>query len=289
MMGSESAAGQRLRRREIGGLSRAILNIVLIAWTVMTVFPLVWLGYSSFKTTQEFQINRLGLPHRWVTLNYPIAWKIGNFGQLFGNSLFYTIMSTIAIIILSLAASFAFAKIKSKATPILHGSFVIGILLSLQSLMIPIYLMVKSAGLDDTRLGVLIPYVGLGLPIGIYLCTEYIRGIPDALVESARIDGASYYKIFSKLIIPMTRPVITTVAIMSVTGIWNEFMLINIIVSRSALKSLPVGIMMFSGTLASDWGKQLAALVIGLVPMVVFYLIFRNQITRGMAAGAVKG
>lgn len=289
MMSSESAAGARLRRKEIGWVSRLFLNIVLFGWTVMTLFPLVWLGYSSFKTTQEFQLDRLGLPNPWVTLNYPIAWEIGNFGVLFQNSLFYTIISTIAIIILAVAASFAFAKIKSKATPLLYGSFVIGILLSLQSLMIPIYLMVKAVHLDDTRLGVLIPYVSLGLPIAIYLCTEYIKGIPDALLESARIDGASYYKIFSLIIMPMTRPVITTVAIMSVTGIWNEFMLINIIVSRNALKSLPVGIMMFSGALASDWGKQLAALVIGLVPMIVFYLIFRNQITKGMAAGAVKG
>ena len=288
MMGG-SAVSRRMRKKEISGLSRVILNIVLIAFTVLTIFPLLWLAYSSFKTTQEFQLNRLGLPQHWVVLNYPIAWRIGNFGILFINSLIYTIGSTVAIIVLSLAASFAFAKIRSKATPILHGSFVIGILLSLQSLMIPLYLMVKTVGLDDTRIGVIIPYVGLGLPIGIYLCTEFIKGIPDALVESARIDGASYYRIFSMIIAPMTRPVIMTVAILNSTGIWNEFMLINIIVSKNTLKSLPVGIMMFSGTLASDWGKQLAALVIGLVPTVVFYLVFRKQITKGMAAGAVKG
>lgn len=289
MMTEETAIAPRLRKKEIGGLSRLILNIVLISFTVLTIFPLLWLGYSSFKTTQEFQVNRLGLPHLWTLINYPVAWKVGNFGILFVNSLIYTIGSTLAIIFLSLAASFAFAKIKSKATPLLHGSFVIGILLSLQSLMIPLYLMAKTVGLTDTRLGVLIPYVGLGLPIGIYLCTEYIKSIPDAIVESARIDGASYYRIFSLIVAPMTRPAVMTVAILNSAAIWNEFMLINIIVSRSALKSLPVGIMMFSGALASDWGKQLAALVIGLVPTIVFYLCFRKQITRGMAAGAVKG
>ncbi len=277
------------KKREVSVLGRALVYGVLTVFTVMTVYPVVWLGLSSFKTTQEFQLNRLGLPRDWTAGNYPSAWRIGGFRGLYLNSIIYTGASTIAVSVLSLAASFAFAKLESRATPFLHGSFVVGILLTLQSLMLPLFLMASATRLSDTRLGVLIPYVGLGLPIGVYLCTEYVKSIPDSLVESARIDGASYLRIFSSIIVPMARPVVTTLAILNVTSVWNEFMLINILVSKNSLKSLPVGILKFSGALSSDYGKQFAALVIGMLPMIVFYVIFRNQITKGVSAGAVKG
>jgi raffinose/stachyose/melibiose transport system permease protein len=186
-------------------------------------------------------------------------------------------------------AGFAFAKLPSKITPILHGSFIIGILITLQCIMVPLFLLIRAVGLYNTRLGVLIPYIGIGLPLAVYLATEYIKGIPNEVIESARIDGAMYLRIFSHIILPMAAPVATTVAILTVTGTWNEFMLINILVSSDGLKSLPVGINMFSGSLATDYGKQFAALVIGMTPMIVFYVIFRKQITKGVSAGAVKG
>jgi raffinose/stachyose/melibiose transport system permease protein len=144
-------------------------------------------------------------------------------------------------------------------------------------------------GLYNTRLGVLIPYIGIGLPMGVYLGTEFMKSIPDALIESARIDGAKYLWIFTSIIFPMSAPVTMTVGILTFTGAWNEFMLINILTSNDSIKSLPVGINRFSGALASDYGKQFSALVIGMIPMVIFYLIFRKQITKGVAAGAVKG
>lgn len=205
------------------------------------------------------------------------------------DSLFYTGVATLAVIFGSLSAGFAFAKIPSRATPLLYGSFIVGILLTIQSIMVPLFLMINAAGLYNTRLGVLIPYVGFGLPLGVYLCTEYIRSIPDSVIESARIDGAGYFTIFFRIVAPMAKPVVATLAVLTIQHVWNEFMLINILVSRPSLKSLPVGILMFSGALSTDYGKQFAALVIGMVPMIAFYLIFRNQIARGVAAGAIKG
>jgi raffinose/stachyose/melibiose transport system permease protein len=135
----------------------------------------------------------------------------------------------------------------------------------------------------------LIPYIGMGMPMAVYLCTEFIKGIPDSVVESARIDGASYLKILQAIIWPMTRPVAVTLAILNIAGVWNEFMLINILVSSESLRTLPVGILRFSSALSSDYGRQFAALVIGMLPMVIFYLVFRNQITKGVSAGAIKG
>ncbi len=280
---------KNLVQNEAGIVSRLFFGVVLSLFSVLSILPLVWLALSSFKTTQEFQMNRLGLPLNWFFKNYLFAWKIGNMGTLVLNSLFYTSISTIAVIFFSLAAAFAFAKIKSKATPFLYGSFVIGILLTIQSIMVPLFLMANTVNLLDTRLGVLIPYVGLGLPLGVYLCTEYVKSIHDSIVESARIDGAGYFKIFGVIILPMAKPVVSTLAILNVLTVWNEFMMINILVSRETLKSLPVGIMKFSSALSSDYGKQFAALVIGLLPLLLFYLVFRNKITEGVSAGAVKG
>jgi raffinose/stachyose/melibiose transport system permease protein len=155
--------------------------------------------------------------------------------------------------------------------------------------MVPLFLLINTVGLYNTRLGVLISYIGISLPIGVYLSTEYIKNIPESLIESARIDGAKYRKIFTSIILPMAGPVAVTIALFTFTDVWNEFMFIFILTSRDSLKSIPVGINQFSGQHSVDYGKQFAALVIGLFPMLIFYLIFRKQITKGVIAGAIKG
>jgi raffinose/stachyose/melibiose transport system permease protein len=264
--------------------------MVMVLFAVLAIYPVFWLVIQSFKTTQEYLTSsKLAFPKRWFTGNYPYAWKLGKFGILLMNSVFYSVVTVAAVVVLGLMAGFAFSKIPSKATRVLHGLFIIGILLTLQSIMVPLFLMVNATGLYNTRLGVLIPYIGLGLPMGVYLGTEFVRSIPTALIESARLDGAAYFRIFSGIIFPMCAPVAVTIAILTFTGTWNEFMLINILTSNDAIKSIPVGINRFSGSLASDYGKQFSALVIGLVPMLAFYIMFRKQITKGVAAGAVKG
>ena len=270
--------------------AKIAIYLVMFIFTLLAIYPLLWLVIQSFKTTQEYLTSsKLAMPKRWFTGNYSYAWQMGKFGILLLNSVFYTAVTVISVVVLGFMAGFAFAKIKSKATPILHGIFIIGILLTLQSIMVPLFLMVNAVGLYNTRLGILIPYIGIGLPMGVYLGTEFIRSIPEALIESARIDGAKYLRIFASIIFPMSAPVAMTVGILTFTGTWNEFMLINILTSSDAIKSIPVGINRFSGALASDYGKQFSALVIGMIPMVTFYLIFRKQITKGVAAGAVKG
>ncbi|MDD7536700.1 MAG: carbohydrate ABC transporter permease, partial [Bullifex sp.] len=228
---------------------------ILILFTVLAIYPLIWLTLNSFKTTTEFQLNKLGFPGTVervnadgsitkftpTLINYVDAWTRGKFPMLIFNSVLYTAVTTIVVIIFSFMSGFAFAKIRpnTKTTKGLYGSYVIGILMTLQSIMVPLFLVINWMGMYDTRIGVLIPYIGIGMPMGVYLATEYIRSIPGALVESARIDGAKYGKIFTSIIFPMGKPVATTLAILSVTGTWNEFMLINILTSNDKYKSLP--------------------------------------------------
>ena len=270
---------------------KVLIYFVLIVFAFMTIYPLLWLLMNSFKTTIEFQTNSMGLPSVWTLANYTGAWQIGKFDKLFLNSLFYTIATTAAIVVLSMMAAFALSKLRIASTrnKLIYGSFIVGILLSPQAIIIPLFLVMDTVNLTNTHLGVLIPYIGLGLPTGIYLGYEYIRSIPDSLIESARLEGASYLSIFWRIILPMTRPVAITLSILTVSGIWNEFMLVNILTRDIDVKSLPVGILKFSGTLSSDYGKQFAALVIGALPMLIYYFVFRKQITQGVSAGAVKG
>ena len=267
------------------------MYVLVVLFTILAVYPIFWVIMSSFKTTQEYMLNsKLALPKIWFYRNYPLAWinSTPNFSILVLNSIIYTAVTVIAIIILSFMAGFAFAKLPSKITPVLHSSFIVGILITLQCIMIPLFILIRGIGLIDTRLGVLIPYIGIGLPMAVYLATEYIKSIPTEVVESARIDGAKYLSIFRIIIMPMAAPVATTVAILNITGTWNEFMLINILVASDNLKSIPVGMRQFAGSLATDYGKQFAALVIGMMPMIIFYVIFRKQITKGVSAGAIK-
>jgi len=262
---------------------------IMILFGFMTIYPIIWLFINSFKEKSEYLVNKLGLPAKLTLLNFHQAWTLGDFDKLILNSVIYTLGATFGIVVLSFLAGFAFAKIKSRATPYLYNGFLIGILLTLQSIMIPLFILMSNIGLYNTHMGVLIPYIGIGLPMGVYLGTEYIKSIPSALVESSRLDGAGYFRVFWTIILPMTIPVAITLAIMNVTATWNEFMLINILASKTEIKSLPLGIFRFSGPRASDYGTQFAALTIGMLPMLVFYLAFQKKITQGVAAGAVKG
>jgi len=288
---------------------KALAYCVMALFALLTIYPLIWLILSSFKSTNEFRMNMLGLPIDWTFENYTGAWKIGEFNRLIWNSFFYTAGSTLGVLFFSMLAGFAFAKIKSKATAPLYSSFILGILLTIQSLMVPLFLQVTALdrllgdffrllGLfgdgefklfHNTRFGVLVIYIGSALPVGIYLSTGYIKGIPDAIIEAAQVDGAGYFRIFRSIIVKMSAPIAMTLAILNIPTFWNEFALINILVSDMGLKSLPLGIFKFTGALSSDYGKQFAALVIGMAPMLFFYVAFRKQITAGVAAGALKG
>ena len=205
--------------RNISLPTKIIVYIIMIAFTVLTVYPIFWLVIQSFKTnTVYLTTNKLSLHASWYVGNYPFVWIQGNFFTFFVNSVIYAAVTVMAVVILSTMAGYAFAKISYKITKFLHGLFIVGILLTLQSILIPLFLMVNAAGIYNTRLAVLIPYVALGLPMGVYLCTDFIKSIHDELLESARIDGASFMKIFTRIVFPMCAPVSGTLAIITFTG-----------------------------------------------------------------------
>ena len=276
--------------RNISLPAKIIVYAIMVIFTVLTIYPILWLVLQSFKTnTTYLTTNKLSFPSSLYLGNYAFVINQGNFFGFFKNSLIYTSVTVAVVVVLSNMAGFAFAKLNYKITKLLHGIFIVGILLTMQSILIPLFLMVSAAGIHNTRWAVLIPYIALGLPMGVYLCTDFQKSIPDELLEAARIDGASFISIFSRVVLPMCAPVSVTLAIITFTGNWNEFILMSLMTSSEKLKAIPYMVGRYAGALGSDYGKLFTSLTVALIPILIFYSIFRNQITKGVAAGAVKG
>ncbi|MCL1884093.1 MAG: carbohydrate ABC transporter permease [Defluviitaleaceae bacterium] len=280
-----------MESRNISVFSKIAAYFVMLVFTVLTIYPIAWLITQSFKTHQQFlTTSKLSLPTEWFFGNYERVWSHWNFPNFLWNSIIYSVVSVVVIVIISNMAGFAFAKLDFKITKLLLGLFIIGLLLTIQSILIPLFLMIAAVGLFNTRLGVLIPYIGLGLPMAVYLNTDFIKkGIPDELIESAKIDGASFFRIFVSIIFPMSTPVSVTVAIITFIASWNEFILMNLLTAGDTFKAIPALVGRFAGALGSDFGMLFAMLTLSLMPILIFYFIFRNKITKGVAAGAIKG
>lgn len=270
--------------------SRTLSYIVLVTWTLITLFPLIWMFYSSFKTNNQIITQFFNLPTVLMFDNYSEAWDKANLGQLFMNSVFYSTVSTFFVVMFSMMAAYAFAKMDFKrVTGVVYSLIGLGLLISVQAILIPLFIMLTQIGLSNSHFGIVLTYIALGLPMAIYLGTEFVRGIPDSLIESAFIDGASNFRMFLSIILPMTIPVIVTISIITVLGIWNEFLLVFVLTSSDATRSLPVGVYSFTSQTSTQYGRQLAAMTIAVAPVIILYFIFNKRLTQGVVAGAVKG
>lgn len=267
---------------------KVFANVFMVLFTVMTLAPLIWLFYSSMKPHQEIIRNVFALPHGFYIDNYTRAWKIGSLGLYTINSVIYTATATAITVFLALMAGYGFAKFGFRISNLWYAFFIMGLLVTAHSVLVPLFILETRLGIDDTRFGVLLPYIAFGLPFMVYLSTSYIRGIPDSLEEVARIDGAGYLAIFWYVIRPISAPVVATMTIFAFVSNWNEFVFVFVLTSKQALRSLPVGVNAFAGGMSRDYGLLFAALVIATIPMVLFYIFFHEQLKKGFAAGAIK-
>jgi raffinose/stachyose/melibiose transport system permease protein len=267
---------------------KVVSYFIMIFFTILTVGPLVWLFYSSMKPHADIIRNVFALPTGFYAQNYERAWRLANLGVLILNSVFYSSITTVAVTFLALMTGYGFAKFGYKISRVFFYFYTMGLLIVVNSIIVPLFLLIVGVRLNDTRLGVLIPYIGFGLPFMVFLAFSYIKGIPDSLQEAAVIDGASYLRIFSDIIIPMSIPVAATMLIFQFLNVWNELIIMYVLTSRPSLQSLPVGLLSFAGGRTRDYGLQFAALVIATIPMIAFYILFHNQLAKGFAAGALK-
>lgn len=280
----DKSAGTRVKKGVLG----VILNLILWIFSLTCIFPLVWMLYSSLKEKRQFNADIIGLPTNPTLANYQkiLSNRDYNLLQTMGNSLRSTVLS---VVLIAFIVGYILARIDFKLNKPLYVMFLMGMLIPIHSLMVPIYIIFSKAGLSNHWYTLLFPYVAFALLMSIFLVQGYVRGIQTELEEAAAIDGSSFSKTLFGIILPVCKPILVTVAIINVFGCWNEFSFALILIKDSAVYTVPLGLKQFTGQFNSDYPKIMAAMLMTMSPIVVFYFAFSKQIIKGMVADAVKG
>lgn len=268
---------------------RLAAYLALAFFTVFTVFPLAWLCYTSFKSEQDIVSNIVALPTTWTLNNYAQAWTLGAFPHLFFNSILYSAVTTVVVVLLSMAAGFAFAKIPSRYTKVWFSFILLGLLVTISSSIVPIFVAETYLGITNTRIGIIIPYIAFNISFAIYLAWSFVRSIDNEIIEAARIDGAPYLRVYWSVVLPMSRPIVTTIAIFTFQACWVEYVLVYMMSSDDTIRTVQVGLSMLHGQLSYNFGLLFAAVMIATLPMMILYGCFRRQLQSGFSMGSIKG
>ena len=272
----------------IGGF---FMNLVLWIFSLSCIFPLVWMLYSSFKEKRAFNADIIGLPKSPTLINYIriLTNKDYHLGESMWNSVRTTVLSIVLIVLFSYVVGYILARVRFKLNRVLYAMFLMGMLIPVHSLLVPIYVVFRNCGLSNRWFTLLLPYISFGLPMGIFLVEGYVKGIPVSLEEAAAIDGSTFSKTLFQVILPICKPILVTVAIIQVFSCWNEFSFALVLIKSVGLQTVPLALTQFKGQFASDYPKQMAAMLITMAPIVVLYFAFSKQIIKGRVSGAVKG
>lgn len=269
-------------------LGRAAGYAVLLLNLVMTGFPVIWMVLSSFKSNSEYFANPWGLPRVWRIDNFVEAWRRGIQSYLL-NSVMITSAAVATSIIAGGLVAFYLARRPFRGSKALLGLFILGMMVPVQSTMIPLFMIINGLGMYNTFLALYMPYAAFALPLIIFLLYGFFLQVPNELEEAAVIDGCGIFRIFGSVFLPLARPLTVTAAILSTISTWNEFSLALVLVSKESLKTLPIGLLSFKGMFSVDYATMSAALVFASAPIVILYLAMSERVTEGMIAGAVKG
>ena len=273
------------------GIISVFLNLVIVIFSLTCIFPLVWMLYSSLKEKRAFNADIIGLPKEPTLTNYIRILTNSDYhlGESMMNSVRTTGLAVLFIVLFGFIVGYILARVRFKGNRLLYAMFLMGMLIPIHSLLVPIYVVFNKAGISNKWFTLLLPYVSFGLPLAIFLVEGYVKGIPIALEEAAAIDGSSFSRTLWTIILPICKPILVTVAIIQVFGNWNEFSFALVLIKDVALQTVPLALTQFKGQFASDYPKQMAAMLITMSPIVILYFAFSKEIIKGMVAGAVKG
>lgn len=271
------------------GILSFFINSTLLIFSISCIFPLIWMVYSSVKTNKDFMSDFIGLPKSINLSNYvSIITESGALKAIF-NSFRVTVLSVALIVIMGFILGYMFARFSFKGSKILYGAFFVGLLVPIHSLLVPIYVIFSRAGLNDKWYTLIIPYVAFGIPLALFLVESSIKTIPIALEEAAAIDGSTFSRTLFEIILPIAKPILTTVAIIQTFYCWNEFSFALVLINKPVFRTVPLEITLFTGQFTSDYPRMFGAMLVTMLPVIVFYFAFSKQIIKGMVAGAVKG
>ncbi len=264
------------------------LPIVLAIFSLLTLFPILWIACSSFKPQSElFQVPMTILPKVFTFENYSNSLGRGDFLLYFGNTLFVSVISTVITVLINVMAGYALAKYVFPLRNVIFTVMIATLMVPLQVIMIPIFLQLKSFGLLNSLWGIIIPPAAT--PTGVFLARQYLVTIPDSMLEASRIDGAGEWFIFRRVILPLSKPIIATIAIFSFMWRWNDYLWPLIVISKNDKQTIQQALANFVGQLQINWSDLLAMTTITIIPVIIVFFAFQKFFMQGITAGAVKG
>ena len=276
-------------RRVKHWIKLAFAHAFLITVSISCLLPLWWMFASSLKTQQTIFTDMSFFPTHPQWQNFAEAWTRGMFGTYFINSLFYTVVTVVGVILVSSLAAYAFARLEFFGKDLLYYMFLATIMIPVPGAFIALYVLLINLGLVNTRLGYILPQINGGLALGIFILRPFFERIPKDLEDAARIDGCGKLGIWWHVAMPLAKPSLAVVALFTALAVWNEYLLAMLVLSDRTLMPLQRGLMVFQGAHLTNYPLLMAGMTISVVPIVVGYLFLQRHIIKGVTAGALKG
>ncbi|MBP1896843.1 raffinose/stachyose/melibiose transport system permease protein [Paenibacillus lactis] len=269
--------------------SALILQVVMFIIAIIFLAPFYFLLVNSVKSLGDIMVNAANWPSMFHWDNYSKAWELTRFPEAFTNSLVITVISNLIIALLSAMAAYRMVRANTVFNRIVFMIFVSAMVIPFQSIMIPLLQVVGWLNVNNSMVGLILSYLGLGIPLSIFLFHGFVKSIPLEIEEAATVDGASSYGVFARIILPMLKPMLVTVIILNSLWIWNDYLLPSLILQSPELRTIPLATFAFFGQYSKQWDMALPALVLGITPIIIFFLSLQKYIVEGVAAGSVKG
>jgi len=269
--------------------SALILQVVMFIIAIIFLAPFYFLLVNSVKSLGDIMVNAANWPSMFHWDNYSKAWELTRFPEAFTNSLIITVISNLIIALLSAMAAYRMVRSNTVFNRIVFMIFVSAMVIPFQSIMIPLLQVVGWLNVNNSMVGLILSYLGLGIPLSIFLFHGFVKSIPLEIEEAATVDGASSYGVFARIILPMLKPMLVTVIILNSLWIWNDYLLPSLILQSPELRTIPLATFAFFGQYSKQWDMALPALVLGITPIIIFFLSLQKYIVEGVAAGSVKG
>jgi len=271
------------------GTVRTLLYVILIIYSVSIFYPIFLMIITSLKENREIFTRPYSLPQSFNLDSYIHLFKISNYLIYFRNSIIITLTSLLIILALSSLISYVLAKYRFIGSRFLYLYFIAGLIIPIKLGTIGIIRIMLGLHVFDTLAALIIVYVAMGIPFGVFILTDFIRLIPEELSNSARIDGCSEPKIFFRIILPLIRPALAAVAIINFIPIWNDFWFPLLLVRTDNVKTIPLATALLYGQYETNFGLIFSVLVAASLPVIIFYLIMSRQFIKGLSSGALKG
>ncbi len=262
-------------------------TILLALYCLIAIFLIGNLILSSFKTKMDLVYNTFGFPKSFTLGNYYKVLITDDFIRYFYNSIVITSLSIISLLAVSSMAAYGIARYKFKGKSIVEMYFLLGLMFPIQIAILPIFIILRNMHLLNTYSGMILLYTA-NLAFPVFIFSQFFRDLPKALHESALMDGAGEFRIFSQIMMPLSRPVIFTVALISFVQIWNDFYLPLVFLTKRSIRTVTLGIYHYLSNFLAYWNYVFAAASIALVPIIIIFFIFSDQIIAGLVTGSLK-